>query len=105
MGGVFVVAAFLRLALATGMGGVNTVGPAILVEVAPSALGSWSFFLCVHLLAESVEFFKYCGHNRVAGAGAGGRGRGGAQGGVTREKKEGNLPKKGACDQYTATCA
>ena len=74
MGGVVVVAAFLRLALATGMGGVDTVGPAILVEVAPSALGfgSWSFFLCVHLLAESVEFFKDCGYNRVAGAGAGG---------------------------------
>ena len=72
MGGVFVVAAFLCLALATGMGGVDTVGPAILVEVAPRASGSWSFFLGVHLLAESFDFLQDCGHNMGAGAGAGG---------------------------------
>ena len=72
MGGVFVVAAFLCLALATGMGGVDAVGPAILVEVAPSALGFWAFVLCVHFLAELFKFFKDCGHNWVVGAGAGG---------------------------------
>ena len=66
MGGVVVVAAFLCLALATGMGGVDTVGPAILVEVAPSALGFWSFFLGVHLLAESVDFLQDGGHNMGA---------------------------------------
>ena len=72
MGGVVVVAAFRRLTLATGMGGVNTVGPAILVEVAPSALGFWALCRCVFLPFESIEFLKDCGQNRVAGAGAGG---------------------------------
>ena len=71
--GVFVVAAVLPLSLGTGMGRVDSMGPAILVELTPSASGSWSFFVCVHFLAELVdflvEFLQDCGHSMVAGAG------------------------------------